>query len=472
MSTSDLITRLPGVVAAMKQAHLSDGPADAEQRRDRLARAERLLSDNRAQLESAIRADYGHRSPYQTLATDVLAPIKSMRHAREQLEHWMRPEAQDAGMPGVQARVEYQPLGVVGIISPWNFPINLSFGPLAGVFAAGNRALLKPSELTPRTSDLLAEQIPRYFDALEFGVVLGDAEVGAAFTAQPFDHLIYTGSTAVGRLVMRAASENLVPVTLELGGKSPVLVDVDADIKIVAERVLTSKTFNAGQICIAPDYVLLPPSAREAFIEHARAFVAATYPDLGSNTDYTAVVNDRHFQRLQVLLDDAQAKGATVISLAPDGEADADPATRLLAPTLVLDPDDTMRVMQEQIFGPVLPLVNCPDLDHAIDYVNAHPRPLAAYYFGSDATRQKRFTERTTSGAAVINDTLIHAFIEDLPFGGIGPSGIGAYHGIHGFRRFSHAKAVVMQSPDGTSSLALRAPYADKQKAVEAQLSE
>ncbi|MFT4192718.1 MAG: aldehyde dehydrogenase family protein, partial [Comamonas sp.] len=348
---------LAAKVAAMKQAHLADGPASAELRRDRLARAERLLITHHAELAEAISADYGHRSPYQSLLADVLSSAAALRHAQAHVEAWMQPDEQEAPAPGMQARVQYQPLGVVGIISPWNFPLNLAFSPLAGVFAAGNRALLKPSELTPRTSELLAGLVARYFDPLEFDVVLGDAEIGQAFSGLPFDHLVFTGSTAVGRHVMRAAAENLVPLTLELGGKSPVLIDTDADIATAAARVLTVKTFNAGQICISPDYVLLPEAAREAFVEQARAFVARSFPTLHGNPDYTAIVSDRHYQRLIGLLDEARAKGARVIGLEPQGQAHADAATRKLAPTLVLDPGADLQVMQEEIFGPVLPVL-------------------------------------------------------------------------------------------------------------------
>lgn len=461
MATDNIATQLAAKVAAMKQAHLADGPASAALRRDRLERAARLLTAHHEEIATAISADYGHRSPYQSLLADVLSSVAALNHAKTHVETWMQADEQEAPAPGMQARVQYQPLGVVGIISPWNFPLNLAFSPLAGVFSAGNRALLKPSELTPRTSALLAKLVARYFDPMELDVVLGDADVGQAFSALPFDHLVFTGSSAVGRHVMRAAAEHLVPVTLELGGKSPVLIDTDADIAIAAERVLTVKTFNVGQICISPDYVLLPETARDAFVEHARVFISRILPTLHDNPDYTSIISDRHYQRLIGLLDDARAKGASVIGLEPAGQAHADAVTRKLAPTLVLNPTEEMLVMQEEIFGPILPVLTYRNPQEALDYINAHPRPLAAYYFGNDPARQQAFLERTTSGAAVINDVMTHAVVESIPFGGVGASGIGAYHGIHGFRRFSHAKAVVLQSTDGASNLRLRAPYAD-----------
>lgn len=453
-------TPMTSRLAAMRAAHLAAGPAGLELRRDRLERAARLLAENHGALAEAIDADFGGRSPYQSLAADVMTPLKSLRHAQQHLPEWMADETVPSPSPDIEARIQYQALGVVGIISPWNFPLNLAFGPLAGVLAAGNRALLKPSELTPRTSELLARLIARYFDPLEVDTVLGDAGVGAAFSALPFDHLVFTGSTAVGRHVIRAAAEHLVPLTLELGGKSPVMIDRDADLRLAAERTLTIKSFNAGQICIAPDYVLIPESAREAFVSAAREFIANSFPTLMDNPDYTAIISPRHFDRLQDLLADAQARGATLLSLAPAGEAASDPAKRKLAPVLVLDADDSMKVMQEEIFGPILPIVSVADPAQALAYINSHPRPLAAYYFGDDPARQADFARHTVSGALVINDVMTHAAIETLPFGGVGPAGTGAYHGIHGFRRFSHARAVVVQHGEGGKRL--RAPYADK----------
>lgn len=470
MTPNEQIAALPGLVSDMKQAWLKAGPASPALRRDRLERAVRLLLDHRAELIEAVSADFGHRSGYQTLLADVMSSVAALRHAQTHLEDWMQPEVQAAPAPGMEARVEYQALGVVGIISPWNFPLNLAFSPLSGVFAAGNRALIKPSELTPRTAELLAKLVAQYFDPMELGVVLGDASVGAAFSGLAFDHLVFTGSTTVGRHVMRAAAEHLVPVTLELGGKSPVMVDTDADIATAVERTLAVKTFNVGQICLAPDYVLLPESAVEAFADHARRFVASIFPGMQGNPDYSSIISDRHYQRLQGLLEDAQAKGATLVSLAPAGEPEASAATRKMAPVLVLGARDDMKVMQEEIFGPILPLKSYAERTEALDYINAHPRPLAAYYFGPDVARQQEFARHTTSGGLVINDIMTHASIESVPFGGVGPAGMGAYHGVYGFRRFSHARAVVVQSAGGESNLRLRAPYAANQAKIEAML--
>ncbi|MFP1881667.1 coniferyl aldehyde dehydrogenase [Lonsdalea quercina] len=470
MSSSLTAASLAATVADMKRAHVQDGPASSELRRDRIERAIQLLTRHHQELEAAVRADYGHRSPYQTVMADILGTVNSLNYARENLAQWMQPDEQPAPGPGMHARVQYQPLGVVGIISPWNFPLNLAFRPLAGVLAAGNRALIKPSELTPRTAERLADLVARYFDPLEVTTVLGDADVGKAFSAQAFDHLIFTGSTSVGRHVMRAAAENLVPVTLELGGKSPVMVDTDADIQTAAERVMTVKTFNAGQICMSPDYVLLPESARDAFVTHARAFIAETFPSLSDNPDYTGIISDRHFQRLQQLLADAREKGATIIELSAEGESGVALPQRKLPPTVVLNVTDDMLVMQEEIFGPILPLKTYVNPEEAVAYINAHPRPLAAYYFGQDPVRQREFSERTTSGALVVNDIMTQATIESVPFGGVGASGMGAYHGIYGFRRFSHAKALVVQSHGGEYNLRMRAPYGPKMAELESVL--
>jgi coniferyl-aldehyde dehydrogenase len=471
MSTPNTLQDLQAIVQAMKHAHLSRGPADAALRRDRLQRSQALIRDNHIALAEAMSADFGHRAAYHSMTADVATTLQMLRYSAEHVAQWMEPEVVEVPAPGMKGWIQQQPLGVVGVISPWNFPINLAFGPLSGVFAAGNTALLKPSELTPRTSELLAELAARYFDPMELGVVLGDASVGASFSALPFDHLVFTGSTTVGRHVMHAAAENLVPVTLELGGKSPVVVDEDADMQIAMARTLTVKTFNAGQICLSPDYMLVPESKTAPLIDAARQFMSQAFPTLQTNADYTSIISTRHFERLLGLLADAQAKGARVISLAPAGEPAFDAATRKIAPHLVLDVSDEMKIMQEEIFGPLLPVKTYKDPVEATTYINSHPRPLAAYYFGNDAQRQQRFAEQTTSGALIFNDVMSHASIETLPFGGVGASGIGAYHGIHGFRRFTHAKAVVQQSEDGASGLRLRAPYADKLKQLQAALA-
>ena len=321
-------TELLSQLTTMKNTHIMAGSASAERRKDRLLRAAKLITENHKAINEALNHDFGHRSDYQSLSVDILTTVTMLRHAAEQVHEWMKPEHVKAPLPGMQTWIEQQPLGVVGIISPWNFPINLAFGPLAGVFAAGNTAMLKPSELTPQTSELLANLIPQYFLPDELQVVLGDADVGQAFSALPFDHLIFTGSTTVGKHVMRAAAENLVPVTLELGGKSPVFIDEDADMALAMARTLTIKTFNAGQICLSPDYLLVPQAKVHELVDTARIFMSQSFPTVQANPDYTAIISPRHFERLVMLLNDARQKGATVISLAPEGEADFDTTTR------------------------------------------------------------------------------------------------------------------------------------------------
>ncbi|MFJ5439091.1 coniferyl aldehyde dehydrogenase [Pectobacterium brasiliense] len=470
MSTQQSKKDLQAILNTMKRAHIASGPADAALRQDRLQRSINLLRENHATIAQAMSDDFGHRSLYHSFAADIGITLKILQNAIDNVERWMQPEPVDEPAPGMQAWIQHQPLGVIGVISPWNFPVNLSFGPLADIFAAGNTAILKPSELTPRTSELLAELIAHYFDPLELAVVLGDAEIGQAFSELPFDHLVFTGSTAVGKHVMRAAAENLVPVTLELGGKSPVVIDSSADITETVERTLTVKTFNAGQICLSPDYVLLPEGQEQAFRDAAKAFMQKSFPTLQANPDYTSIIADRHYDRLIRILKEAEQQGATVVSLAPEGEAPYDAKSRKIAPHLVFGVHDDMTIMQEEIFGPLLPIKTYQAAEEPIHYINAHPRPLAAYLFSNDDAMQQRFAARTTSGALVINDVMTHVSIDTLPFGGVGASGIGAYHGVHGFRRFSHAKPIVIQSEDGASNLTLRAPYHEKQDAIVAVL--
>jgi coniferyl-aldehyde dehydrogenase len=374
---------------------------------------------------------------------EMLSLTWGIDHLHRNLPRFMQPERRSVALPMCLARahVESQPLGVVGIVAPWNYPFSLALMPLATALAAGNRAMIKPSELTPATSEVLSALIAETFPEDQVAVVTGDASVGAAFAALGFDHLFFTGSTAVGRAVMRAASEHLVPLTLELGGKSPVLIDGGQPLDRVATSIAYGKLANAGQTCIAPDYVLLPEGEVDAFVQAWSRAVAALYPKGPASEDYTSIVNVRHYQRLRGLLDDAQAKGARVVETGPAPEH-AHRRAHTIPPTLVLDVGDDMQIMQEEIFGPLLPIVAYRDLDEAITFVNAHPRPLALYYFGSSAANRRRVLTRTTSGGVTINGTLLHYAQEDLPFGGVGPSGFGAYHGIEGFRTFSHQKAV------------------------------
>jgi coniferyl-aldehyde dehydrogenase len=343
------------------------------------------------------------------------------------------------------ARILYQPVGVVGIISPWNYPFNLAIVPLIAALAAGNRVMLKPSELTPRTSGFLAEFLAGLFPPDKVATIVGGPDVGQAFARLPFDHLLYTGSTAVGRLVMAAAAENLTPVTLELGGKSPCILGEDAALPSAVESIVYGKLLNAGQTCIAPDYVLLPEDKLEAFVGLTAQTVQKFYPTLAGNPDYTSIINERHYRRIAQYVVEAKASGTRVVEINPD-HGTPPVATRKLPPTLVIDPGEDLSIMREEIFGPVLPIKTYRGLDQAIDYINGHPRPLALYYFGTDPGKRDEVLHRTISGGAAINTTLFHFVAENLPFGGVGASGIGAYHGEFGFQTFSHRKGVFLQS--------------------------
>jgi coniferyl-aldehyde dehydrogenase len=356
-----------------------------------------------------------------------------------------------------RAAIQKQPLGVVGIISPWNYPVYLALDPLVGALAAGNRALIKPSELTPQTSDLLKQLIGEVFEPEQVSVVTGGPEIGIAFSKLAFDHLVFTGSTSVGKLVMRAAAENLVPVTLELGGKSPAIVSDNFSLKSAAEKIIHGKLLNAGQTCIAPDYALVPKGRLDAFVEELKAQVAAQYPRLESNPDYTSIATQRHYDRLLGLITDAKEKGATIVEANPAGES-LSSTSRKIAPTFVVGATSDMTVMQDEIFGPILPVIGYGTLDEAIDFVNERPRPLALYYFDHDDRRVQRVLDRTVSGGVTINDTLLHAGQEDLPFGGVGPSGIGHYHGVEGFETFTKKKPIFYQSRISGAGM-LNAPY-------------
>lgn len=404
-----------------------------------------LVHDNAERFVEAIAADFGHRSAHETRLLELFPSFEAIRHNRSHVGAWMKPQGKSPSIwfrPG-RARIIPQPLGVVGIIVPWNYPLYLAVSPLAAALAAGNRVMIKMSEFTPRTGALLAELATRYFSEDQVAVVLGDAAVGADFARLPFDHLLFTGSTKVGHDIMRMAADNLTPVTLELGGKSPVILGPDYPLAKAAERIMVGKLLNAGQTCIAPDYVLVPAGREQAFIEAARAVVAKCFPDLAATPDYTAIINERHYQRLQGYVADAEARGAKI---EPLSTAAADATRRKLPPLAVLNVDDNMRVMQDEIFGPLLPILPYTDLDAAIAYVNRHPRPLALYCFENDAGRRDRVLNETIAGGVTVNDTILHIAQENLPFGGVGPSGMGHYHGIEGFRTFTKQKAVFYQS--------------------------
>ena len=447
-----------------KKAYIKEGEVSAATRVDRIDRAIDILANNGPKLCEAMAADFGHRSLEQSKLTDIDGSIGPLKDAKKHLRGWMRPERRKAMFPlgifGARARVQYQPLGVVGCISPWNFPVQLTFAPLAGVFAAGNRTMIKPSEFTPATSELMLELFNASYDIDEVAVIPGGPSVGEAFSSLPFDHLLFTGATSIAKHVMRAASENLVPVTLELGGKSPVVVGKSADVELTASNVMTGKTMNAGQICLAPDYLFIHEDSTDNFIDAAKKSVAKMYPDLKDNPDYTSMINERHYDRVTSYIEDAKARGAEVIELNPADENFDQQQHNKIPPTLIIDPSDEMEVMKNEIFGPVLPVKRYKNLDETLDYINDHPRPLGLYYFGQDSNEEHKVLTQTTSGGVTVNDVIMHIAQEDLPFGGVGPSGMGSYHGHDGFKNFSHAKAVYTQSKTVSKlAAAMRPPY-------------
>ena len=460
------LRRMRDVLARQKAAHLKGGPPSAEKRIEWIDRAIGLVVDNKDAIAEALREDFGHRSVHTSLFTDVSGSIGPLKHAKAHVKSWMKREKRKVspailGLFGARAHVDYQPKGVVGVISPWNFPFNLTLTPLAGIFAAGNRVMIKPSEYTPRCSELMARMFHQAYDETEVAVFLGGPEVGHAFSTLAFDHLLFTGATSIAYHVQRAAAENLVPTTLELGGKSPVIVGKSADIALAAKRVMNGKTMNAGQICLAPDYMLVPKDKIGAFVAEATSAVGAMYPTLKDNPDYTSVINQRHYDRLMGYIDDARAKGAQIVEINPAKEDFRQQPFHKIPPTLVLNPTDDMKIMKDEIFGPLLPVKTYDTVDEAIGYVNGHARPLGLYYFGADAKEQEHVLAHTTSGGVTVNDVVMHVAMEDLPFGGVGPSGMGSYHGIDGFRTFSHAKAVFNQAKSDITAM-MRPPYGAK----------
>lgn len=468
MNLNDASCASPGVQEAFEhQRRLRDsaGGLDEAARRAALDALESMLRDGAEALAAAVDRDFTGRSAHETRLLEIFPSLESIRHARRHLRGWMKPRKVPTSLwfrPG-RSRIVPQPLGVVGIVVPWNYPVYLAIGPAIAALAAGNRVLVKMSEAAPATGQALARLVAERFDPGVLQVVNGDAEVARAFTALPFDHLLFTGSTEVGRHVMRAAAGNLTPVTLELGGKSPAIVGRAFPLAEAARRIMHGKCLNAGQTCIAPDYVLVPRESREAFARHAAQAVARMYPRLRDNPDYSAIVNERHRGRLRQWLEEARRGGATVSPINPAGEdLEASPK---IAPTLVFDAPRDARLMQEEIFGPVLPVVPYDTLEEAIAHVNARPRPLALYVFDHDREAVDAVLARTTSGGVSVNETLVHIAQEELPFGGVGPSGMGEYHGRAGFDTFSKRKGVFFQSR--LNGLALfRPPYGARFEAL------
>ena len=475
--SNETIQEMHRVLELQKKLNIKEGAPDINIRKDRLDRVVAMVKKYDKKIIETVNQDFGNRDPMMSAATEVASVIGPMEHAKKNLKKWMKTEKRKAAIAplgsalsllGARAEVRYQPKGVVGAISPWNFPMNLALAPLAGIIAAGNRVMHKPSELTPATSDLLKLMIEEFFNEEEMAVFVGDAEVGAAFSSLAFDHLIFTGGTAIAKHVMKAASENLVPLTLELGGKSPVVVGKTAKIKDTAQRVMQGKTMNAGQICLAPDYALVPEEKVDEFVKATVEVTSEMYPEMKDNDDFTSIINQKHFDRIQGYLADAKEKGAELVEINPSNEDFSQQPHHKIPPTLVLNPSEDMKIMQEEIFGPVLPVKTYSDVSEPIEYINSKDRPLGLYYFGNDDSEKELVLENTTSGGVTVNDVISHIQMEDLPFGGVGPSGMGSYHGYDGFKEFSHAKAVYKQTGLNLMKLAgLVPPYKKKEEKVD-----
>ncbi|MFC3550708.1 coniferyl aldehyde dehydrogenase [Lysobacter cavernae] len=437
---------------------------DYAQRSADLARLRDAFRAQVPAMDAAIRADFGHRSEHENLLSEAMITLAEIDHTLAQLRRWMRPRRAAVGWRfwPARAQVRPEPVGVVGILSPWNYPVNLALVPLVSAIAAGNHVYLKPSEHTPHTSAWLRELLAQVFPADRVAVALGGPELGAAFAAQPFDHLLFTGSTAVGRKVMAAAAPNLTPVTLELGGKAPAIVCADFPLPRAVSRIATGKWFNAGQTCIGVDYVLVDAARHGAFVDAIQAELRARYGDFNDPRDYTRIINDAQYARLRGYVDDARARGLTVIEPLTGDLDDAArarlAAQRIFPPTLVLDPPAQAEVMRDEIFGPILPIVSYRTLDEAIARIHALDRPLALYPFSDDNAAVEKILAHTLAGGVTVNDTLMHFGARDLPFGGIGPSGIGAIHGRTGFDTFSKLLPVFRQRRFAGSDL-LKPPY-------------
>jgi coniferyl-aldehyde dehydrogenase len=461
---------LQAVLEHQRRSFMHDGPPSVAIRRNRIDRLLALVLDNTDAFVDAMATDFGTRSKAASLFTEVVGMIPVIDHTRSHVARWMRgtKPLRAARLVGLRAEVAPCPLGVVGIIGPWNFPINLVVLPASAAFAAGNRVMIKMSEITTHTAELMKSTAPNYFDPTELDVVTGGPDIAAAFASLPFDHLFFTGSPSIGMLVQRAASQNLVPTTLELGGKNPVVVAPDADIRRSAARIASARMVNGGQVCVCPDYVFVPEDRVEKFVDVARQTLRDMFPTILANGDYCSCVNEANYDRVLGLIEDARAKGARVEAVAPYGEALPNRAARKIAPTIIRDIDERMKIAEEEIFGPVLAVMSYTALTDVIDYINAHPAPLVAYWYGPDNQNFRNFLRRTRSGGVARNDFAAQMIPSAAPFGGVGRSGMGAYHGKAGFDAFSHYRTVVGSdlpfSVTGTAAPPFRRPtllYAD-----------
>jgi coniferyl-aldehyde dehydrogenase len=457
-----VLNSLRAVFDRQKSAFSRCAPLSIEKRVEALSHLLQSIVNHQDELIVAVSADFGQRPVAETRILEFFPLIDEIRFIKRNLRRWMRPRSVAANwqfLPS-RARIIYQPLGVVGVIGAWNYPILLTLSPLANALAAGNHVIVKPSELAPKTAEVVRRIVSAGFPEEYATVITGDKEVAAALCTLPFDHLLFTGSTSVAKLVMKAAAENLTPLTLELGGKSPALVHESYSMAIAADRICTAKFWNAGQTCIAPDYALVPAHKRDEFISGCEAAITKRYGSPSSNTSYTHMISQSALNRMQEFVDDARDRGASVVQ--PGSlEDNVISESRSFPPTLIIGADDSMRVMHTEIFGPILPVVTYSSLDEALRFINARPRPLALYYFDDDKSRARNVLEHTTSGGAAINDCIFQFAQHRLPFGGVGASGMGAYHGFEGFKTFSKKKGVFLQSALAGSVLDkfLKPPY-------------
>lgn len=465
--SKDTLTQIETTLERQRSAFYAEVPVSYDARVKRIDRCMDLIIENQGAIIDAVNADFGNRSRHVTLMMDLFTSVNAAKHVKKHLKKWMKPEKRKSPFPlglfGARAEIQYQPKGVIGIMAPWNVPVSMVFSPLVEAFGAGNRAMIKPSEFTPATSALLEELFPKYFDETEAVIVNGGPEVGAAFSSLNFDHIIFTGATSIGRHVMRAAAENLTPVTLELGGKSPVVVGRELDLQDCGEKLFAGKLMNAGQVCVSPDYCFVPEELLEDFIAKGQEVVAGLYPTIADNPDYVSMINERHFERVTSYINDAKERGARVIEINPANEDLANQTHNKIALTLVVNPDDDYLSMQNEIFGPILNIKTYRNLDDVISDINKRARPLAFYYFGTNKEEAQWVLDRTIAGGVSVNDIAMHVACDDMPFGGVGDSGIGSYHGIEGFKTFSHAKSVFKQGKLNLGKLAgTLPPYTDK----------
>ncbi|MDP5190109.1 coniferyl aldehyde dehydrogenase [Rheinheimera baltica] len=445
-------------LAAQRRAYHVDPVPTLQQRIADLDALKALIRDHEAELVEAVNADYGSRCRFETRFSEILMVLEDINRSKKQLKKWMKPQKRHIDrllFPTSSCVVVPQPLGVVGVIVPWNFPIMLALAPIVSIFAAGNRAMVKMSENSEHLAQLLIKLVPQYFAAEKLQVFADNGGSGPAFSAQPFDHLFFTGSAQTGRAVMASAAKNLTPVTLELGGKSPAVVAPDFALDKAVDRIIWAKAFNAGQICTNVDYVFIPQGAEQQFAELAQQLVAQRYPDINHN-DYTAIIDERAYQRLQTTLDDAISKGARAVNLMAGQQSV--PGLRKFPLTLLFDVTDDMLVMQREIFGPLLPVKTYSNAQDVVQYINSHPRPLAFYPFSHDKSLQQFYLEQVMSGGVTINHAILHVGQHDLPFGGIGDSGMGHYHGFEGFLTFSKLRPIFKQGAYNSVSM-LMPPY-------------